>query len=386
MEKLKNFFNDILLLNISAKKKQQFLNEVHFINISRFRIMAPVVVFIFLVLLGVDVHHYFEHMWRLNTGYKLLFISHIVVIIFLLFIYLLTFLKPVELPDHITGFHVRLIHVALFAGLIIMAVISIADVYINGSVVAFVGALFGFTSIFLMGVHFSIILLLASSGVLVIFLMYCQSVNGVNYQVQLINIISFTIVAFILTRIIFHYQYKDFSNRVIIQDQKERLKEMAMKDPLTSLFNRRIFEELGYLELARVKRYSGDLSILIFDLDHFKKINDEYGHPVGDSVLIEIASLVANNIRETDIFIRWGGEEFVIISPGTNSDGMNILSEKIRKLIDEYKSSENPSVTVSVGYTSYQNNDQLNDMIKRADNALYCAKTEGRNCVRSGDA
>lgn len=381
MKKILDLFYQKIHNDLSESRFIRFQNELAYINYSRFKLVAPIVVFIFIVLIFFDIDYYYKNLWSSNPGYRFLFIFHILITVFLLFMYMLTFIKPLESPEDVSSFHHLHIKITLFFSSILFILITMAYVYINRSVGIFLGGIFSLAAIFILPRIFNFLLYLMSSSLLLIFLFDFQKTTGALIQVQISSTISFSIIAFVLSNVLYRYQYNDFSNRCLIREQKEKLQEMAMKDPLTGLYNRRGFQEISQMEYARVIRYAGDLSLLIFDIDHFKKINDKYGHPIGDSLLIELTSLVTNNIRETDSFIRWGGEEFIIIVPGTNSEGMVHFAEKIRSLVENFKPSNIPMVTISIGYTTYQKGDSMKNMTERADSALYNAKLSGRNRV-----
>ncbi len=172
----------------------------------------------------------------------------------------------------------------------------------------------------------------------------------------------------------------------LLKQQAEKFEIQATIDPLTQVYNRLKFNTILDLEVQRSKRYSRDLSIIIFDIDHFKKVNDTYGHLIGDEVLKGIALLVKNTVRTTDIFARWGGEEFIILLPETPLDGAVIVAERIRKTIEEYIFPEVGTKTCSFGVTIYHNdsNETYNQFINRADTHLYSAKNSGRNRVIFG--
>jgi diguanylate cyclase (GGDEF)-like protein/PAS domain S-box-containing protein len=171
---------------------------------------------------------------------------------------------------------------------------------------------------------------------------------------------------------------RDITIRKLADD---RLKEMASTDPLTGAFNRRRFNEVMQTEIARAKRYGTPITLIIFDIDHFKRINDTYGHSAGDQVLRKLASLVSGNIRDTDIFARWGGEEFVILATNCDTHSLVGLAEKIRKLIEACMFDEVDKVTCSFGVTGYLAGDDQESIVKRADSNLYRAKETGRNRV-----
>jgi diguanylate cyclase (GGDEF)-like protein/PAS domain S-box-containing protein len=171
---------------------------------------------------------------------------------------------------------------------------------------------------------------------------------------------------------------RDITVRKLAED---KLKVMASTDALTGAFNRRRFNEVMTTELARAKRYGTPLTLIIFDIDHFKRINDTFGHSAGDQVLLKLALLVSGNIRDTDIFARWGGEEFTILATNSDTQCPHSLAEKIRKLIEAQSFDEVGMVTCSFGVTEYRAGDDQESFVKRADNNLYRAKESGRNRV-----
>jgi diguanylate cyclase (GGDEF)-like protein len=162
---------------------------------------------------------------------------------------------------------------------------------------------------------------------------------------------------------------------------EEELKRLASTDKLTEAYNRTKFNEIIEREIERVKRYNQPLSIIIFDIDRFKEVNDRYGHSAGDHVLKTIADIVRENIRKIDYFVRWGGEEFMIISSETNLKEACVLAERIREAIESYTFEDVGKVTVSLGLTESKENDTKDSLIKRADDAMYEAKKKGRNLV-----
>ncbi len=186
---------------------------------------------------------------------------------------------------------------------------------------------------------------------------------------------------------------RNLSDRVEAQEQRqraERLEQLAALDPLTRSFNRRYFQQAGTREIARAERQGSPLSLILFDIDHFKSINDRFGHVTGDKVLIAIARLVNSKIRGGDVLARYGGEEFVIMLPDTQLDQALQRAEQLRGLIEmvatETLSGERVGVTVSLGVAQWQAGETLTDLLERADRALYGAKEAGRNMAQVADA
>ncbi len=165
----------------------------------------------------------------------------------------------------------------------------------------------------------------------------------------------------------------------------KQTKHISLTDALTGLYNRRYFETSFEREFSRARRYANDLSFAIIDIDFFKKINDTYGHSCGDYVLKEVAYLISNNFRITDMFFRYGGEEFVVILPETTKENAFIPMERLRKAFENsvYRFMGNElKITISVGISELSNdiNSPL-ELFDLADKALYRAKENGRNQV-----
>ncbi len=188
----------------------------------------------------------------------------------------------------------------------------------------------------------------------------------------------------------------DITAKVLLEKELEKEKlhfqELSETDHLMGIFNRRKFEKYlnEYVKLAL--RYNRPLSLIMFDIDHFKEINDSYGHQIGDNILIELAGLVKTNLRETDFFARFGGEEFMILMPETNLAYAEAKAESLRKLIEGNTFKYIHRLTCSFGVVEYGKKDStgntqeaiLTNLIKRVDNALYRAKESGRNRVERG--
>ena len=174
-----------------------------------------------------------------------------------------------------------------------------------------------------------------------------------------------------------------------------RLERETLTDPLTGIFNRRYLDRRLHEEAAVARRYGRPLSVMLLDIDHFKRINDGYGHQIGDHVLSALVEAVAGVLRESDIFARYGGEEFMVIAPHTPQLRATDLAERLRKCIEahEFKLTNERGedldirLTVSIGVASFS--DEIADMDKlvhAADENMYRAKHEGRNRVISGMA
>lgn len=167
----------------------------------------------------------------------------------------------------------------------------------------------------------------------------------------------------------------------------EQAKRLSLTDSLTDLFNMRYFLDFGKLEFERVRRYERTLSVVMADVDHFKNVNDQHGHHVGDQVLREIAARIKNSVRAVDVVARYGGEEFIVLMPETGLEEASGVAERIRLTVSDapIKNMDRPiSVTLSLGIAEIdKSTGSLDELIKFADQALYKAKANGRNCVVS---
>ena len=163
-----------------------------------------------------------------------------------------------------------------------------------------------------------------------------------------------------------------------------RQEELASCDGLTGLLNHRIFQESIRFEMERAKRYSHPLSLVMFDIDHFKQFNDKYGHPVGDEILKMVSFTIKGLIRATDRVFRYGGEEFCLLLPETSAQNAVNLAERLRRKIEENRAVRELSVTVSLGISGYKMQESAEDFINRTDSMLYKSKEKGRNRITIG--
>jgi len=174
-------------------------------------------------------------------------------------------------------------------------------------------------------------------------------------------------------------------NKRQLESANTKLQELALRDGLTGLLNRRYWESCLEREFARHQRYDNPVSLVIFDIDHFKRVNDTYGHQTGDEVISSVAEITSRLARETDFAGRYGGEEFVVLLPGTHLEGAAQFAERLRQAVEQqvldYQGSP-LSYTISLGVATISD-DMANYQIllERADKALYASKEQGRNRV-----
>ncbi len=172
-----------------------------------------------------------------------------------------------------------------------------------------------------------------------------------------------------------------------LREANSKLRELVFRDGLTGLYNHRYFQEMVDREIDRAERYRTTFSLIMFDIDFFKKVNDTHGHPNGDLVLMNIAHVVQNAVRPSDIVARYGGEEFAVILPETDESGLKIFAERLRRSVERMATlidRKEIQVTISVGGTCYPASAGKTDkkkIIDTADHALYASKNAGRNCV-----
>jgi diguanylate cyclase (GGDEF)-like protein len=169
--------------------------------------------------------------------------------------------------------------------------------------------------------------------------------------------------------------------RLGLQELAREMEFQATTDTLTGLFNRLKFNQTLAMEILRSKRYQTGFSLILFDIDHFKYVNDVHGHQIGDSVLIEISRIVSDQMRATDLLARWGGEEFVILILESDQQMAQQAAEKLRIAIGQFIFPVVGAVTCSFGIAEYVQGDTAETLIARSDSALYEAKRNGRNRV-----
>ena len=160
------------------------------------------------------------------------------------------------------------------------------------------------------------------------------------------------------------------------------VRRMARIDSVTGLANRVAFDENISREIGYARRYGAPLSMLLLDVDHFKKVNDRYGHLKGDQVLHQLATLIVAHLRGVDSVHRWGGEEFIVLLPNTTLEHAAVCAEYLRWVVETREFGLEHSITVSIGVARFDPDESCEDWVRRADEALYDAKTGGRNQVR----
>jgi diguanylate cyclase (GGDEF)-like protein len=170
-----------------------------------------------------------------------------------------------------------------------------------------------------------------------------------------------------------------------LQHAFERIERLAIRDELTGAYNRRFMMECMARERSRAERLGAPFSVCVIDVDHFKAINDTFGHPAGDAVLRELPSIARGGLRAIDVFGRFGGEEFLLVLPGTALDGARVVAERLRAAVAvaSFPALKKRQVTVTVGVAEHARGEVTSDLVGRADRALYAGKAAGRNRVEA---
>lgn len=181
------------------------------------------------------------------------------------------------------------------------------------------------------------------------------------------------------------YEYVRQNSFHRIQEMSQKFEKQAMRDPLSGLLNRRGMRESLQQEFDRCKRYNNNLTVMMCDIDHFKVVNDQYGHDKGDEIIKSLATMLKAGLRKQDSLARWGGEEYLFLLPETSGHQAMQLAEKLRTKIEKTQYQQNDktfSITISIGLHQITATDSINQAITKADTNLYKAKEQGRNrCI-----
>jgi diguanylate cyclase (GGDEF)-like protein len=167
-----------------------------------------------------------------------------------------------------------------------------------------------------------------------------------------------------------------------VREYSEKLEMLVVRDSMTHLYNHAFIMTRLSDEIEKAARYQRPLAVLMLDIDYFKRINDTYGHSVGDEVLVKFSNAIQANCRSIDLAARYGGEEFLMILPETNAAAAVVIAERLRRILREIRFGDGASATVSGGITQYQTGDTTSAMMERADSLLYQAKNEGRDRIK----
>ncbi len=229
------------------------------------------------------------------------------------------------------------------------------------------------------------ILLNFITGTLGLYLRYALNIWGSDYTPAELIQLFFFMCLIMGSMGFFGYKISLLLKTALINvnEKNTTLYQLSITDKLTGLNNRMRLDRVLMDEAERARRYCSVFSVILMDIDHFKRVNDTFGHQIGDETLIRFADLIRNNIRSTDIAGRWGGEEFLVICPETDLESARNLAEKLRVKIEDYSFPGVPGQTASFGINQFYPENEVSRLIGLADDALYRAKETGRNRVCS---
>lgn len=235
----------------------------------------------------------------------------------------------------------------------------------------------------------------SSSGMFWVYVSTLSLFYLLGYRIALIcNLFLFVCVSFLLLQSNTFFELLPFFVTIAlicifaflfaltVDRMSKELKELSLLDDLTNTNNRRAFSEKVDELISLYNRVTHDVSLIYFDIDHFKEVNDKAGHSTGDEVLLKISKLIKSRLRITDSLYRLGGDEFVIVAEGTNQHDASLLAEELRQSVSRLKVRKASPITISMGVAQLRHEDSVDSWISRADNALYKAKESGRNSIK----
>ena len=302
----------------------------------------------------------------------------------------------VHKPQKINIFH-KIYEVSIgLSGLliaIIRAIFSTHGVFRLPTI--YIAVLYGMAVYFYYNYHQSFIMYLTVTVTLIFILPIFKP--ALEYSSYIADAISNGLIAWLVSMFNYYKYVQDFINNKIIQKKNkqlveknqrikeinQQLEELIIKDDLTEIYNRRKLDEELERLCSKAQRYEQQFALILLDLDHFKLVNDNYGHNKGDKVLKDFSNLLVAQTRDVDICGRWGGEEFLVLCPETNLEAAVVLAERLRKSIDHHQFLAGTNLTSSLGVAAYNPNDNVESLLKRVDDCLYRAKEAGRNSVIS---
>lgn len=349
-----NMINKILLNKLGLEVDDSDYKTAYFILVSLIITILVVSFFTFFNLFIVPL--YYVAILDLASAIACLFA-----------LYILLQKKNIELASTI-----------LISNIFILTLLFIIDQKHHDYAV-FYSAIFPILAIYLKGAKTGLLYsVVYYTGILIVFYRGIDALEAVPF-----TMVSFINIAFVLLILIFLIVYYENSRSKaleLLSISNKKLEVLSTIDELTNLYNRRYMDKKMLETIEYSERYGVKFSLVILDIDDFKKINDNFGHDIGDQVLKEVASILLSNIRKTDFVGRWGGEEFIIIYSNTTAENALKMSEKIRIALKENIFSVNEEVTVSIGISEYDHGWEHRSLFKKADDALYKAKNSGKNC------
>jgi diguanylate cyclase (GGDEF)-like protein len=356
-------------------------------NIRRLRyILLGVFLIEVLFLLSV------ERVRLIENAHELVWVSytlHLILAVFSMIVFTLLFVYRYQAIEQYP-FIKRVSLWTTFIVLILSGVISLFDQLTVGDITLFTVHLLAFGLLIYIKPYYNLLVYTIPFILFLVGIFVFQASEAILLT-HLING-GIVYIGIIFTSTVFYHNYqKELQLKIELTEKNNQLEFLATIDPLTELPNRRYFERQVIYEASINRRYNHQASILLIDIDHFKRINDTYGHDAGDYILKSLAKIFKGHVRESDTVCRWGGEEFMFLLSHTTLDGAMVLANRLNKIAKEkpFIYQENPiPLTISIGVTllDHESRDGFTNSYKRADLALYEAKETGRDKVIKKDS
>lgn len=357
-------------------------------NRRRSFILAVVVFILQLPLLGIDLFRLQAGILEVHAGYRYLFYLHVLlqVVLGVLLLCMVAARKRLAARKRSGPTGNALVLTGVVAVLAIAGSITLVDQLIHGQATVYLLGAVGVALIMYVPLFVSCLIFGGVSGAIILLLPYVQSDPDVLTG-HIINIALVTAVAITANATLYRQAVRTARHLELIDSQRDELNRLASEDDLTGVANRRYGDRRLREELARYRRYNEPFSLCFCDLDHFKRVNDRFSHAVGDTILRRVAQLLLANLREEDVVMRYGGEEFVLLLPETRKEEATVACEKLRRTIaacDFSAEHADLEVTMSFGVADCSEADAVEEILRIADERLYDAKSLGRNRVECG--
>lgn len=358
--------------NIPKKFLGRFKKSRYYDNLEKNRVLPYIVIVLSSLFM---VRNFFLSKYTQNSAFSVYILLFGVIAIFSIIFRLIIMIPKISSNS-------RLFNIIAGSYLILtlysLAVISVIDSEIDNNLLAFAVGSIGYVFSYRTKIRVHVIVFSVSFIVMSIayYLLYSK-ITSFDYLLNIITIITISLFIYISKE---KNNITSFMLTINLERTNKKLKNQALKDPLTGLFNRRYMDDFIDIQVEIFKRNGTPFSLILADIDHFKSINDKYGHIEGDNVLTDFAKLIKNASRPSDILVRYGGEEFIIVATNTDFESAMILAERIRSAIEaaEFANKE-LKITSSFGVAQYIKGESEEELLKRTDKKLYQAKESGRN-------
>jgi diguanylate cyclase (GGDEF)-like protein len=364
----------------SANRIDDFVMTAYIANLKQIIRVALFIIFDAVAIIFIMT--FFYELSQLNTDYSFEFKISVLSLLVVSVLYLLAgiWLLKRKIDTELTLIHKMFTSSYIFF-ILIWAAYAAA---ITGKMsYLIVGVMLMMGLFYLTPTAAGILLLISYSFFLCVLVFNHESM--IDHFKQDYDLIGIGVLAWYITRNNLYNRMHLYNENCEIEEMNIKLEQVAIRDSLTSLYNHKASYEYLEVEVLRNKRYGVNLTVLMLDIDHFKKVNDTYGHQAGDDVLTAVSKLLVESTRETDIVGRYGGEEFIIIMPETDLVNGQILSERIRCAIENHDFKQPSSITISGGIAQYNDGGGKN-LVNVCDSLLYKAKENGRNRIEVADS